>query len=227
MTTNLRLCIDRIAVPSNMRERLAVVKELSWGKDSSLSIAFLEGAPELQQKVKQVAQQWMQHASIKLYFGAPANQAQIRIAFRQGQGSWSWIGKQCLLITDKSQPTMNFGWLTPDSSDDEIQSVVLHEFGHALGCFHEHQSPAAKIRWKKDAVYAAYGGPPNNWKPQEVDANVLNTYDKSLTVHSRFDPKSIMVYPIPKEHTEDGYEVEINRELSPMDIDFIRKIYPR
>ena len=25
---------------------------------------------------------------------------------------------------------MNFGWLTPSSSDDELQRVVLHEFGH-------------------------------------------------------------------------------------------------
>jgi len=227
MATGLRLCIDRATAPTDLKKRLVAAHELAWGKDFSLRIAFLEGEQSLRRKVELAAQRWTQYASIKLYFGAPAEQAQIRIAFRQGQGSWSWVGKQCLNVTDPKEPTMNFGWLSPDSEDDEIQRVVLHEFGHALGCLHEHQSPQAKIRWKKDAVYAAYAGPPNYWNPEQVESNVLALYDQTLTTHSHFDAQSIMLYPIAKELTEDGFEVTMNRELSPTDIEFIRKVYPR
>ena len=50
---------------------------------------------------------------------------------------------------------MNYGWLTPDSDDDELRRVVLHEFGHALGLIHEHQNPEGGIEWNEPAVKAA------------------------------------------------------------------------
>ncbi len=46
------------------------------------------------------------------------------------------------------------GWLEPDTPNDEYRRVVLHEFGHALGGIHEHQSPASGvIPWDKPKVY--------------------------------------------------------------------------
>ena len=103
---------------------------------------------------------------------------------------------------------------------------MLHEFGHALGCVHEHQNPAGGIQWNEDAVYEYYGGPPNNWSMAEVEHNVLQTYDENLTVHTQVDPASIMMYPIPPGLTLGGFEIELNTQLSPTDKEFIRKAYP-
>ena len=80
--------------------------------------------------------------------------AQIRISFKE-EGSWSYLGKDALQIA-AGKPTMNYGWLTPDSQDQEYSRVVLHEFGHALGAIHEHQAPGVTIPWDKTAVYAYY-----------------------------------------------------------------------
>ena len=172
----------------------------------------------------QVAQEWNQYANIRLEFGSDPD-AELRVSFRQ-RGSWSYIGTDALMI-GPSEPTINFGWLTPSSADDEVQRVVLHEFGHALGCIHEHSSPAAEIPWDKEAVYRYYAGPPNNWTKDQVDGNLFEKYDHTTTQFSAFDRDSIMLYPIPEEHTIGDYQVGWNRALSATDKDFVGRLYPK
>ena len=53
---------------------------------------------------------WRQKTSKFVSDGA----ADIRIAFIQGDGSWSTIGTDSLSITNENEPTMNYGWLTPN-----------------------------------------------------------------------------------------------------------------
>ena len=121
---------------------------------------------------------------------------------------------------------MNFGWLTLNSTPTDISSVVLHEFGHALGCIHEHQHPAGGIPWNKQAVYNYYAGYPNYWTAAQVDTNIFNAYADNLTVHTdQPDPLSIMMYPIDKALTDGQYEVGFNAALSPTDVDFIKQAY--
>ncbi len=98
--------------------------------------------------------------------------ADIRVAFQQGNGSWSYLGTVCRQIR-VDQPTMNYGWLTPDSTDDELRRVVLHEFGHALGLIHEHQSPNRPISWSRAAVIAELSGPAEQLGPGDHRARHL------------------------------------------------------
>jgi len=147
------------------------------------------------EKVKQHAIEWMQFADIKLKF-VSGKKADIRISF---------VRRSRFLVnyrTDSKtvpagQPTMNFGWLRADTDDDEYERVVVHEFGHALGCIHEHQNPAGGINWNKTAVYKYYQGPPNNWTKDEVDHNLFEKYSRNITQFTKLDPLSIMMYPIP------------------------------
>jgi hypothetical protein len=128
-------------------------------------------------------------------------------------------------VTDTTQPTMNYGWLTPDSEDDEIRRVVLHEFGHALGLIHEHQNPAGGIQWDRDAVTRDLSGPPNNWPADVIDHNMFETYQANETNFTATDKDSIMMYPIPANWTLDGYTVGLNTELSATDRQFVHEQY--
>lgn len=63
--------------------------------------------------------------------------ADCRIGFMQGDGSWSYIGRD-ILNQLKNERTMNFGWDIEREPD-----TCRHEIGHTLGLPHEHQNPNA------------------------------------------------------------------------------------
>ncbi len=240
-----RACIDRV-LPLDLREearRVAVLEnpqnlrdadapelalELAkkWKPGRTLRIRFLEGDPVVQRRVQQAAMRWTEHANIRFEFVARGD-AEIRIAFRD-DGSWSAVGTDALVTRffRKDEPTMNFGWLHAGSSDEEVSSVVLHEFGHALGCIHEHQSPAGGIVWNKDRVYADLSGPPNNWDRATIDFNMFGRYEASQSQFSAFDPDSIMLYAFPASWTVSGGASKENTTLSTTDKAFIAAAYP-
>jgi len=122
---------------------------------------------------------------------------------------------------------MNYGWLTADSSDADVREVVLHEFGHALGCLHEHQHPEAGIPWNRQAVIRELSGPPNNWDAATIEFNVFNRYTTSQTQYSQFDPQSIMGYYVPARWTTNGFEMIPGSVMTAADKDFIGRAYPK
>jgi serralysin len=145
------------------------------------------------------------------------------VAFVADGSSWSALGTECLRADLFPNQTMNLGWLTDETDDDEFSRVVTHEFGHALGCIHEHQNPDADIPWNTDAVYRYYAET-QGWDKATVDQNMFRKW--ADTLHSTFDKESIMLYAVPKELTMGGYEVGWNRHLSEKDKAYIGTVYP-
>jgi hypothetical protein len=204
---------------------IALLKKKLWQPGRTLHVRFLDGDPQVTAKVAAVAQEWLQYANLQFVFDdAPG--AEIRISFKQ-PGSWSYMGTDALLIPP-DQPTMNYGWLTPATGDEEYSRVVLHEFGHAIGCIHEHQNPLQGIPWNEPAVMRFYQGPPNYWSEAQVRENLLKKYDRTEINGTDFDKYSIMLYPVQKELTIGGFEVPwSNSTLSAIDKAFIAQVYPK
>jgi hypothetical protein len=108
------------------------------------------------------------------------------------------------------------------------RAVVLHEFGHAVGLVHEHQSPASGgIRFDPEKTIA-YFARLCGWSRQMTIDNVLTRYNEhDLKMFSDFDRKSIMLYQYPGEITVDGRGTEQNYVLSDTDKEFAAKLYDR
>ena len=209
---------------SDVNKEIAIIKSKKWENGRVLRVRFLEGPLVVKEKVKKYAKQWEEYANITFNFGDDPN-AEIRIAFDPSSGSWSYIGTDNLAIP-QNRPTMNFGWFDENTPDNEYSRTVLHEFGHALGYIHEHQSPAADIPWDKEKVYIYYkekGG----WDKEKVNHNIFEKYSKTETNFSKFDKESIMLYAIPDKLTIGNYEVGWNTVLSENDKKFTRILYPK
>lgn len=219
-------CMLLIPTESQGNTRAALLNEFKWQPGTQVTVHFMEGDPDLQARVAAVAKEWSgpQMANVDLKFVDSAD-ADVRVAFEQGNGSWSYLGTVCHQIPS-GQPTMNYGWLTPDSDDRELRRVVLHEFGHALGLIHEHQNPNRPIAWNRAAVIADLSGPPNNWDPATIENNMFKKYDPADLSSTPVDSHSIMLYPIPASWTTDGFSAGMNGELSDTDKEFIRSAYP-
>jgi hypothetical protein len=208
--------------------RMALINQKMWPNGRTLTCRFLDGDPAWQKKVCEKVVMWSQYANIAFNFISDGD-ADIRISFSADAGSWSAIGTDCLVESyfPKYQPTMNFGWLRGDTADDEYERVVVHEFGHALGCIHEHQSPNETLSWNTDAVYRYFSGPPNYWSNADIDSNVLQKYSPEGITATRFDMDSIMLYQFDGSLFQDGVGTPLNKHLSTSDTGMVSLMYPR
>ena len=123
---------------------------------------------------------------------ARREEAEIRIGFMQGDGAWSYVGRD-VLDQGMNERTMNFGWRLSGPGED--LDTALHEIGHTLGFPHEHQNPNAGIVWNEDAVYAALAAPPNSWPRQTTFDNIIRKLSVDRVQGSSWDPDSVMHYP--------------------------------
>lgn len=186
--------------------------DAEWEPGRILQVEFLGGSSSAREKVIQYAREWSQYANIIFCFEKLTERADIRVGF-ENSGNWSYLGQQALKA--KSKQTINLA--------NVERRYVLHEFGHVLACIHEHSTPKAGIKWDKSSVYRDLEG---RWTKEIVDRNVLYKYSETQTQYTEFDPESIMVYPIPKHWTTNGYSVGWNEKLSSTDQKYINSIYP-
>lgn len=201
-----------------------------WRAGRMIKVGWFRGpyneSDELRTRIRYHAGALERYMNLNFRFiGFNPEDADLRISDER-DGSWSYVGTDNLLIP-RDESTMNFGWLTPDSSEDEIRRVVKHEFLHAAGLGHEHQNPKDGVPWNEEAVYRYYMGPPNNWSREDVYYQVIRRYSESMVVATERDPASIMHYAIPASLlTDPSKAVGWNDDLSAGDKRFLRSIYP-
>lgn len=162
--------------------------------DGSTQFVSWVGAEEQRQAVRDAFKTWKE-IGLGLEFAEvqDRNEAEARIGFMPGDGSWSYLGRNILTIST-TQRTMNFGW---DLTSPQGRDTALHEIGHTIGMPHEHQNPFAGIVWDEEKVYQTLAGPPNRWNREKTFHNILRKLDPAEVQGSPWDPDSVMEYAFP------------------------------
>ena len=212
--------------PNQPTPKGAIFSKAKWPERSTIKVSFVDGTLAADKsahdkacgQVKDFAKEWVGFGMAKLEFGfVKRATGDIRISFLGG-GSWSMIGTTAL--NSPKPNTMNFSWPYMNLTEAQIRGEVLHEFGHALGLIHEHQSPTAlsEIVWNKPQIITDLTSPKWGWTMQDVETNVFRYRSPSdVDFTKEFDSKSIMIYPIPVKWTLNGFYTDWVLDLSELD----------
>lgn len=213
---------DEISEP----QALALLTNKMWSASGAdLGVGFMDNVrADLRIRTLEYANRWGQRANVR-FREASLGLAEIRVAYRAGQGHYSYLGTDCRHVS-RNEPTMNLE-LTMQSPLSEWNRVCPHEFGHALSAPHEHLRAAiiAKLVVSKTIAWArrVYG-----WSEQMVRSNILTPVEERAIIGTPIaDEESVMCYGLPGEITTDGKPIVGGKGLNEIDHNWAAKLWPK
>jgi hypothetical protein len=212
---------------------------------AKLRVCFLGASTEQRKAIAEVASQWESAATGISFDWGGANfrtcgqdekaVSQIRVGFDE-PGSYSAVGISSIYLVEWNKKTMNLEGIdkmTPaEIRSGRAAGTIRHEFGHALGLDHEHQSPRSvcekDFNWP--AIYEKTSKGPEPWTKEMVDQNFRVILDPDA-IATKYDPKSVMKYSFPAEFFVNGekspcYTGPPNDDISKFDRALLAYMYP-
>ncbi|MGH8384791.1 MAG: M12 family metallopeptidase [Pseudomonas sp.] len=203
-----------------------------WQPGKTLKILVFKFDEQSFDVVQNAASKWLPYVNLKFefiemdeqdIFASEERLGDIRVDFhpKYAAGGISYLGTDSL-IGNPHAPSMMLG---TKFDSPHYESMVIHEFGHALGLNHEHQHPDAGIPWDREKAYFHFAASANLSKA-EVDANVFPRERNPDQIYTPYDRLSIMHYEVNNELTVGNWHQPANMQISDGDIAMMRRIYP-
>lgn len=230
-----------IPAPARAAVRGVVVRSITWRPGETIKVCFRAGTQKARVRVAKHASEWTNYANVILDFGDKDNPRScqgdnsegIKIDFVEkgaAAGYWSQVGTN----SRKVAHSMNLGDMGRDElpfPEAEARRLTMHEFGHALGMLHEHQSPKGNcgVEYHEEALLA-YGAL-LGWSRDKALSNFIPYSESAELNASEVDRKSIMHYSLPPWIFKAGQNspcfVRPNYEISDGDRAFMSRVYPK
>lgn len=208
--------------------KIAVLATKYWGaRAREITVGFMERpSTAMVDQVLRYANTWSEFSNVGFRYTSDLSSAVVRVSFARG-GYWSYLGTDCLSIP-KNRQTMNLEGFTLRTPQSEWMRVVPHEFGHTLGCPHEHARKAIIELLDPEKVIALFSRT-QGWSRQQVIEQILTPLEEQsiMTGGSSADVESIMTYQFPGSVTRNGRPIPGGGTFSEVDKRHFAAIYPK
>lgn len=199
-----------------------------WKKGSTINVTYKDGTPGIQAEVERFAVEWTKYANLNFKFyktvkDIPRGQtADVVITFNTNVHT-SAVGTDSKYFSN-SEASMNLGIIN-DQHINTRRSIILHEFGHAIGLEHEHQHKDRTIQF--DEVKSIEACQKHiNFTEEMCKMFILQTFKEGEVYFSKYDLLSIMHYSLHGDFFKTSMDMKQNFSLSLMDKLEIAKMYP-
>lgn len=199
-----------------------------WKNNSTIIVSFLDGTPEFKAEVETFAAEWTRYANLNFAFYPELNkiprgkQADIVITFNTNVHT-SAVGTDSRQRSP-NEASMNLG-ITRDKNINTRRSIILHEFGHAIGLEHEHQHKDRTLSFDEEKAITACQQH-INFTAEMCRMFILEKFPAGQYYFSPYDQTSIMHYTLHPSFYRDELDMQSNLSLSLTDKLEIAKLYP-
>jgi hypothetical protein len=205
-------------------EFIAALTTKYWGPQTRKVPVYFADNPDAttRRMILEYANAW--NCGVSFHETMRQSEAVCRIG-RGPYGHYSYLGTDNSLI-DVNQVTMNLQGFTSTTPLSEWWRVVPHEFGHFLGCPHEHARAEIIRRLNQEATIQRFMRE-QGWTRAQVIAQVFTPLEQSSIMGTASDETSIMAYRFEGDLTLDGRPIPGGMRPNAGDLAFMSKIYPK
>lgn len=207
-------------------ERIAVMTNKYWGaRGVRLGVTFLDNPDaETRRRVLHYANLWGEGGRVNAVFSESAD-GQVRVSREPGGGYASYLGTDILLV-QPGRPTMWLEGVTAATpSDAECMRVIPHEFGHTLGCVHEHARRAVVEQLSPRKVVKVFRRD-YGWTAMMTYQQVLTPIEEAELLAGPVEEDSVMCYWFSGECTRDGQPIVGGKGITAGDYAKMASLYP-